>query len=81
MNTTDIKNFFESEVVGFNFERANQPLGDIFDGFLEDEINKNQKRFNQLKSIDKMKVLNLKILAKGSKFASIFMSVNFWFRN
>lgn len=77
MNTTDIKKFFESEIVGFNFEMANQPLGDVFDGFPEDEINKNKKRFNQLKSIDKMKVLNLKILAKGSEFESIFMSVIF----
>ena len=75
MNTNDIANFFTNIVVGFDFKQATSPLYDIFDGFSDDKTNKNRERFNQLKTMDKLKVLNLKVRAIGDGFNQAFISV------
>lgn len=75
MNTNEIANFFTNIVVGFDFKQATRPLDDIFDGFSDDETNKNRERFNQLKTMDKLKVLNLKVRAIGDGFNQAFISV------
>lgn len=75
MNTNDITNFFTNIVVGFDFKQTTRPLDDIFDGFSDDETNKNRERFNQLKTMDKLKVLNLKVRAIGDGFNQAFISV------
>ena len=75
MNTNDIANFFTNIVVGFDFKQATRPLDDIFDGFSDDETNKNRERFDQLKTMDKLKVLNLKVRAIGDGFNQAFISV------
>ena len=45
-----------------NLKKALKPLDDVFDGFGDDDDdNTNLKRFNELNSVDKHKVLNLEI--------------------
>ena len=80
MNQNEINDFFaDNETVGiksFKFEKALKPLDDVFDGFGDDDDdNTNLKRFNELNSVDKHKVLNLEIFSHSYDLDDIRISV------
>lgn len=80
MNQNEINDFFaDNETVGiksFKFEKALAPLGDVFDGFGDDDDdNTNLKRFNELSTVDQHKVLNLEIFSHSYDLDDIRISV------